>query len=68
LVPKPKFLVKLAIIRVCVLALGGSFSCMSLITFSNDHWSFSSYCQSAKLVLVIFFPWIPHFWVSDYGW
>ncbi len=29
----PKFLMKLALTKVCILALGGSFCCMSLMAF-----------------------------------
>ncbi len=51
---EPKFLVRLALIEVCILALGisfgGSFCCMSLIASSYEHWNFSSFCQLAKLL------------------
>ncbi len=54
LIFEPKFLVRLALIKVCILApgisFGGSFCCMSLITSSNECWIFSYFCGSTKLL------------------
>ncbi len=48
LIFEPKLLVKLALIKVCILApsipFGGLFCCMSLIASSNERWNFSSFC------------------------
>jgi hypothetical protein len=49
LIFEPKFLLRLVLPRVFILALGrsfeGSFYCMFLMTSSNEFWSFSSSCQ-----------------------
>ncbi len=37
LVSKPKFLLRLALTKVFILALGGSFCYMSLMASSNEH-------------------------------
>ncbi len=55
-ISKPKYIVRMALTKVYILApsksFDGSFCCMSLIASLIEHWSFSSSCQSAKLLFL----------------
>jgi hypothetical protein len=52
LVSKWKFLVRLALTKVCILTLSSYFCRMSLMAFSNKRWSFSTFYRLAKLLFL----------------